>query len=79
MTSYTEALQACQAQSFKGLAGKGYPVAYNSYAEQALVENYFKKQSGGALTAYWIGLSQPWAITPGTGTWCVALRQSRRG
>jgi hypothetical protein len=40
-----------------------------SYAEQALVENYFKDQVGNSLTSYWIGLSQPWAVTPGSGTW----------
>jgi hypothetical protein len=42
-----------------------------SYTEQALVENYFKDQIGNSLTSYWIGLRQPWAVSPGSGTWCV--------
>ncbi len=41
------------------------------------MENYFKQQSGGALSSYWIGLSQPWAVTPGTGAWCAPLLGSR--
>ena len=36
------------------------------------MENYFK-QSGGALSSYWIGLRQAWAVTPGTGTWWVVI------
>jgi hypothetical protein len=32
MVTYAEALQACQAQTFNGLAGTGYPVSFNRCA-----------------------------------------------
>jgi hypothetical protein len=62
--TYTVASSACQALG----SSSGYPatlVCYGSYAENYLVESYFRR-SGVLPQGYWMGLRQP---TLGSGAW----------
>jgi hypothetical protein len=66
--TFSTAQRECSGLSFptggSGKAKPGYPVAYQSYDEQLIVERYFGSRSaGGPLPSYWLGL------TINDGTW----------